>query len=92
MLLWSISDDNHKIQKVNGEMSLIMIVYSIKRTINILGLQNLIANLIKWTLDYKKIGWLNTLLTYFKQVWGYQKIKAILLFNHLLSVNRTVNS
>ncbi len=52
-------------------MSLIMLVYNIKRTIDILELENLIAKLKKWNPDYKMIVWLNTLLTYFKKAWGY---------------------
>ena len=73
-------------------MSLIMLAYNIKRTINILGLQNLLAKLKKWNPDYRKFVRLKTLVTNFKQLWGYQKIKAILLFNNLLLVYRIVNS
>ncbi len=42
------------LEKVNGEMSLIMLVYNIKRTINILGLEDLLAKLKNWTPDYKR--------------------------------------
>ena len=41
------------LEKVNGEHSLIMLVYNIKRTINILGIPDLIAKLKKWKSPYK---------------------------------------
>ena len=41
------------LEKVNGEHSLIMMVYNIKRTINILGIPDLIAKLKKWNSPYK---------------------------------------
>jgi transposase len=41
------------LEKVNGEHSLIMLVYNIKRSINILGVPNLIAKLQKWNSPYK---------------------------------------
>jgi len=47
------------LEKVNGEYSLIMIVYDIKRSINILGITDLIAKLKKWNSPYKaKISFL----------------------------------
>ena len=44
------------LEKVNGEHSLIMLVYNIKRSINILGLPDLIAKLKKWNSPYKTKG------------------------------------
>ncbi|WP_240723508.1 IS1182 family transposase, partial [Flavobacterium sp. GT3P67] len=41
------------LEKVNGEHSLIMLVYNIKRSINILGIPDLIAKLKKWNSPYK---------------------------------------
>jgi transposase len=41
------------LEKVNGEHSLIMLVYNIKRSINILGVPELIAKLHKWNSPYK---------------------------------------
>jgi transposase len=41
------------LEKVNGEHSLIMLVYNIKRSINILGVPELIAKLKKWNSAYK---------------------------------------
>ncbi|WP_233622090.1 IS1182 family transposase [Flavobacterium agrisoli] len=42
------------LEKVNGEHSLIMLVYNIKRSINILGVSELIAKLQKWDSPYKR--------------------------------------
>ncbi|WP_223256138.1 IS1182 family transposase [Flavobacterium laiguense] len=41
------------LEKVNGEHSLIMLVYNIKRSINILGVPDLIEKLKKWNSPYK---------------------------------------
>ncbi|MFK7004341.1 transposase [Flavobacterium covae] len=42
------------LEKVNGEHSLIMLVYNIKRTINILGVSDLIAKIKAWNSPYKR--------------------------------------
>ncbi|AND65282.1 hypothetical protein AX766_13255 [Flavobacterium covae] len=42
------------LEKVNGEHSLIMLVYNIKRTINILGVLDLIAKIKVWNSPYKR--------------------------------------
>jgi len=59
------------LEKVNGEHSLIMLVYNIKRSINILGVPELIAKLKKWNSPYKtkvlflsKMGYLKPKLEY----------------------------
>ena len=44
------------LEKVNGEHSLIMLVYNIKRSINILGVPDLIAKLQVWNTPYKRKG------------------------------------
>ena len=44
------------LEKVNGEHSLIMLVYNIKRSINILGIPDLIAKLKNWKSPYKTKG------------------------------------
>ena len=44
------------LEKVNGEHSLIMLVYNIKRSINILGVPDLIAKLQAWNTPYKRNG------------------------------------
>jgi transposase len=51
---WGYSHTNLTgLEKVNGEHSLIMLVYNIKRSINILGVPDLIAKLQKWNSPYK---------------------------------------
>jgi transposase len=54
------------LEKVNGEHSLIMLVYNIKRSINILGVPDLLAKLKTWNSPYKRkvLFWLKT--TYLK--------------------------
>ena len=42
------------LEKVNGEHSLIMLVYNIKRAMNILGIPDLIAKLKTWKSPYKR--------------------------------------
>lgn len=42
------------LEKVNGEHSLIMLVYNIKRSINILGVPDLVARLKTWNNPYKR--------------------------------------
>ena len=42
------------LEKVNGEHSLIMLVYNIKRSINILGVPDLLAKLKTWNTPYKR--------------------------------------
>jgi transposase len=43
------------LQKVNGEMNLIMLVYNIKRTISILGFEKMMQAIENWKPDYKKV-------------------------------------
>ena len=59
------------LEKVNGEHSLIMLVYNIKRSINILGVPDLIAKLKKWNSPYKTkvLLWLKT--DYLKQIYSF---------------------
>lgn len=54
------------LEKVNGEHSLIMLVYNIKRSINILGVPDLIAKLKAWNSPYKRKGLLFKKSTYLK--------------------------
>ncbi len=42
------------LEKVNGEYSLIMLVYNMKRCFKLLGIENLIAKLKKWQPEYPK--------------------------------------
>ncbi|MCB0539096.1 MAG: hypothetical protein KDE33_16400, partial [Bacteroidetes bacterium] len=42
------------LEKVNGEYSLIILVYNMKRCFKLLGIENLIAKLKKWQPGYPK--------------------------------------
>ena len=43
------------LQKVNGEMNLIMFCYNFMRTKNILGVEKMLKAIEKWTPDYDKV-------------------------------------
>ena len=43
------------LQKVNGEMNLIMLVYNIKRTMSILGFEKMMQAIESWKPDYSKV-------------------------------------
>ena len=58
------------LEKVNGEHSLIMLVYNIKRSINILGVPDLIAKLKAWNTPYKRKGLFFSKKTYLKLFLG----------------------
>jgi hypothetical protein len=50
---WGYNYTNLKgLEKVNGEMALIMTIYNMKRTLNILGFDNLMEKLKKWVPIY----------------------------------------
>ena len=52
---WGYNHTNLRgLVKVNGEMALIMTVYNMKRAINILGIEKLLAKLKTWKPEYKK--------------------------------------
>jgi transposase len=52
---WNLNYTNLRgLEKVNGEVALIMTVYNIKRALNILGMQTLLEKLKNWTPDYQK--------------------------------------
>ena len=59
------------LEKVNGEHSLIMLVYNIKRSINILGVPDLIAKLKTWNSPYKRKVLLFIKTTYLKLITAY---------------------
>ena len=67
------------LEKVNGEHSLIMLVYNIKRSINILGIPDLIAKLKNWKSPYK-----TKVLLYLK--WTYLKLFRAYFVNQLVFV------
>ena len=54
------------LEKVNGEMALIMTVYNIKRSINILGLENLLKKLTNWKPNYKGVCTFISKMVYLK--------------------------
>ncbi len=57
--VWNYYYTNLKgLKKVNGEWSLIMMVYNMKRSINILGIEDLLKKLDAWKPKYPK-AWLN---------------------------------
>jgi transposase len=64
---WGFNHTNLRgLVKVNGEHSLIMLVYNIKRTMNILGVPDLIQRLKNWKSPYKKGVFALHFMTYFK--------------------------
>jgi hypothetical protein len=54
------------LEKVNGEHSLIMLVYNIKRSINILGVPDLIAKIKSWNAKYPIKGFVAIKTAYLK--------------------------
>ena len=62
------------LQKVNGEMNLIMFCYNFMRTKNILGFDKMIQAIEKWNPDYSKVvcalqkGFINVIYSQIKQV------------------------
>jgi transposase len=54
---WNMHYTNLRtIIKVDGEMSLVMTVYNMKRSLNILGISELLERLKDWTPDYKRVA------------------------------------
>ena len=78
---WGFNHTNLRgLEKVNGEHSLIMLVYNIKRTINILGVPDLVNRLRNWKSPYKRTDMLYFFTTYFKSnnahLYFVQKVAA----------------
>lgn len=72
---WGYNHTNLKgLEKVNGEMALIMTVYNIKRSINILGIENLIEKIKNWTPNYKGITPIFLKQNHFKAIYELQNI------------------
>lgn len=59
------------LEKVNGEHSLIMLVYNIKRSINILGVPDLIAKIKNWNSPYKRKVLFLLKTTYLKLFYSF---------------------
>ncbi|WP_291248726.1 transposase [Flavobacterium sp.] len=72
------------LEKVNGEHSLIMLVYNIKRSINILGVPELIAKLKKWNSPYKA-----KVLFLLKTMYLKSKLECVFLSNQSISLKIT---
>ena len=62
------------LEKVNGEHSLICLVYNIKRTTNILGFEKLMGKLNNWTPNYKGIVFFILKETSLKPIYAHQNI------------------
>ncbi|MFN8310887.1 MAG: hypothetical protein U0T73_13075 [Chitinophagales bacterium] len=56
------------LEKVNGEQSLIGLVYNIKRTLNILDFEDLMEELKSWQPNYKRIAFFSTKPIHFKTI------------------------
>ena len=67
------------LEKVNGEHSLIMLVYNIKRAMNILGVPDLIAKLKNWKSPYKR-------KVLFLLITNHFKLKSVFVFEKVLLV------
>ena len=63
------------LEKVNGEHSLIMLVYNIKRAMNILGVVDLIAKLKTWKSPYKRKVLFLQKVTCFKRISTTQNFR-----------------
>jgi hypothetical protein len=48
--------DLRGLEKVNGEFALIMTVYNLKRTITLLGIEDLTGKIKNWKPDYPKVS------------------------------------
>ena len=69
---WGYDHTNLRgLSKVNGEHSLIYLVYNIKRTMNILGIENLLHKLKNWTPRYPRLDKKCNKTTYFKPFWAH---------------------
>ena len=71
---WGYSyTDLRGLEKVNGEFALIMTVYNLRRTINILGMPDLLEKLRKWEPDYQKVSLplKSTVLKSVKALWKF---------------------
>jgi transposase len=67
------------LEKVNGEHSLIMLVYNIKRTMSILGIPDLIDKIQKWNAKYPSKGYALIIATFFKLSCEFKIIRQLFL-------------
>ena len=77
------------LQKVNGEMNLIMLVYNIKRTLSILGFEKMLKAIANWKPDYSrivfshlwhqlKVNWKRIMELFFLNQKNLSAIKAVI--------------
>lgn len=64
------------LEKVNGEHSLIMLVYNLKRSINILGVPDLIAKIKSWNAKYPTKGFVAVKRAYLNLFYSYIENKT----------------
>ncbi|WP_428839227.1 transposase [Flavobacterium fryxellicola] len=67
------------LEKVNGEHSLIMLVYNIKRTMNILGIPDIIDKIQKWNYNYPPRGCAVIKAIFFKLLCEFKNIRHLFL-------------
>lgn len=73
---WGYNHTNLKgLEKVNGEMALIMTVYNMKRSINILGINNLLEKIKNWKPNYKGKIPLYSKQNYFNALYAHQNFE-----------------
>lgn len=70
------------LQKVNGEMNLIMLVYNIRRTLSILGFEKMLSAIKNWKPDYKKV--ISSLQNAFIKIIYSQNKPCVFLKTHRL--------
>jgi len=76
---WGFSfTDLRGLEKVNGEFAHIMTVYNLKRTINILGVPDLLLIIQNWKPDYERVSLTlkSSLSSLFKALWNYKNLKT----------------
>lgn len=67
---WGYNHTNLKgLEKVNGEFALIMTVYNMKRSLNILGLETILDKIKTWKPNYKGMTCANSNWTIFEAIW-----------------------
>lgn len=77
---WGYNHTNLKgLEKVNGEFALIMTVYNMKRSMNILGMETILKKIKNWKPDYKGMIRANFKLTFF------EAIRATIFFKQKLA-------
>lgn len=82
---WGFNFTNLRgLEKVNGEFALIMTVYNLKRTINILGIPDLLQLIQNWKPDYKRVS-----LDLKSSLFGL--FKALLAFKTLIYKTNELN-